>query len=467
MQFTSLTFLLVFLPTLMIAYYVAPAKCRDFILLIFSLVFYSCGSSSFLLVMCILTILNVGVAWLISNNLNRKNTLAKLCLVVGILMNVCVLGYHKYWGFFVNISNTVLRTDIETKNILLPLGISFYTFKALSYLIDVYSKKIEDVSPLEAAVYLSFFAQMQSGPIDRYNSFSDNRNYTEKYISDGVVRFMTGFVKKVLIADVLSQIVAEVFDSTQNLSTSLAWLGAICYSLQLYYDFSGYSDMAIGIGKMLGIDCKLNFDYPYTTKSISEFWRRWHISLGSWFRDYVYIPLGGSRVSRARVYCNLFIVWLLTGLWHGAGWQFIVWGIGYFVLISVEKTYDLPNRFKARITKMAYRIITLLIINFQWVIFRSESLSGGLRYIKRMIVYTNPGSANMRARFLVVDYIWFILVAIIFSMPICIRIREGITNKKIKNVYEIVEGIVLVSLFVISVSFIVSGQNSPFLYGNF
>lgn len=467
MQFTSLQFLLVFLPALMIAYYVVPVKYRNIMLLIVSLLFYSCGSSSFLIIMCILTILNIGLAWMIKSNRERCSILSMFYLVLGISINVCTLGYHKYLRFFINTANTILRTDIEVKNILLPLGISFYTFKAISYLVDVYCNKIERVLPIEAATYLSFFAQIQSGPIDRYNSFSDIRNFSEEFIADGIVRFMTGFVKKVLIADVLSNIVSEAFDSTQSLSTSLAWLGAICFSLQLYYDFSGYSDMAIGLGKMLGIDCKQNFDYPYTTKSISEFWRRWHISLGSWFRDYVYIPLGGSRVSRVRTIFNLFFVWFLTGLWHGAGWQYIAWGIGYFVLISAEKIFDVPNRFKTKITRIVYRIFTLLVVNFQWVLFRSNGLMNGLRYIKKMIIYTNSGIAPLRARFLLDDYKWFILVAIIFSTPICNEIKKRVSNKKVLIMYEIVEGVVLVALFIVSVSFIVSGQNSPFLYGNF
>ncbi len=467
MQFTSLTFLLVFLPPAIIAYHIVPRGLKNVILLLFSLIFYSCGSNSFLVILCILTTLNVGLAWLIYKNIDKNKVLSKIMLVVGILINVSTLGYHKYWGFLINISNSILHTNIELKDVLLPLGISFYTFKAISYLVDVYTKKIEEVSFFNAAAYMTFFAQIQSGPIDRYQNFSNPRNYSGDFIAEGVVSFMKGFIKKILMADVLSQIVAEIFDATQLLSTSMAWLGAACFSMELYYDFSGYSDMAIGIGKMIGIDCKLNFDYPYLSKSISEFWRRWHISLGAWFRDYVYIPLGGSRVGRIRNCFNLFVVWFLTGLWHGAGWQFIAWGMGYFILISIEKTLDIPNRFKTGITKVLYRIFTLLIVNFQWVIFRSRSLKDGMRYIKRMIVYTKSDVSTMRTRFLLRDYIWFVIIAVIFLMPVCNMIEKKLKGKKCKVVYDVVEGIVLIALFVISVSLVVSGQNNPFLYGNF
>lgn len=272
------------------------------------------------------------------------------------------------------------------------------------------------------------------------------------------------------MADILGLITAEIFASDLSVSTpAYLWLGSVCYSLQLYYDFSGYSDMAIGIGKMCGISCPENFNYPYTTASVSEFWRRWHITLGAWFRDYVYIPLGGSRVgSKARLYFNLFIVWLLTGIWHGANWTFLFWGFLYFIAISIEKTFDFPKRFHTRAGRTLYRLLTLLFINFQWVIFRAPNLYTGLRYIKRMFLSAGGALANRRAAVLLGQYWVFILAAILFATPIIPVLRLRLAgNESRKHIGGVCMAIVLCLLFIWAVSFVAAGQNNPFLYGNF
>ena len=355
----------------------------------------------------------------------------------------------------------------------LPLGISFFTFKSISYLVDVYRKKaaLTD-NPLHDALYLSFFAQIQSGPLSRYH---DMTQFNQKKIdfdlfSDGVYRFLAGFSKKILISNVLSNITTEIFKAPfENFSTSYAWLGAVCYSLQLFFDFSGYSDMAIGITQMFGYKCPENFDYPYMTDSVSKFWRRWHITLSEWFRDYIYIPLGGSRNKRKwRVYVNLFVVWLLTGIWHGAAWNFVVWGLGYFVVISLERIFELPGRLKSKLGKILYRICSLLFINFQWVLFRSESLLSGLRYIKRMILpYTNE-VANMRTLFLIKDYWFFIVLAIVLSTPIVSKLGCKLEkNKIVHTIYEILIALLVIGGFIWSISFVVAGQNNPFAYADF
>lgn len=288
--------------------------------------------------------------------------------------------------------------------------------------------------------------------------------------SDGVFRFLIGFNKKVLLANILANITTEVFsNSFDNFSSAYAWLGSICYSLQLFYDFAGYSDMAIGISEMFGYRCMENFKYPYTTESVSKFWRRWHISLSQWFRDYIYIPLGGARSpKRIRVYFNLFVVWLLTGIWHGSAWNFVFWGVGYFVLIAFEKATGLPDKLRTKVGKSIYRILTLIFINCQWVIFRASDLMTGLRFLKRMFIPTINGLADLRTMFLIKDYFAFILAAIILCVPIVPWIDEKLEKKKwAKYTYEIVIGILTVLLFVWGMSFVVSGQNNPFAYANF
>lgn len=468
MQFTSLSFLFVFLPILLVLYYVCKPEIRKVVLLLFSLLFYSFGSPTYMLSLCVMTLLNIFLAILIQTFRDRNVVLARIFLIIGIICDVGVLVGYKCIDFILPLSNRIFDISYETGNILIPLGISFFTFKAVSFIADVYRKKTESVSFIDAANYLSFFAQIQSGPIQRYNSFANERDFSGTLLATGVTRFMAGFAKKIILADVLSKIVSEIFDSTLVMSTGLAWLGSVCFSLQLYYDFSGYSDMAIGIGNMLGIECEPNFNFPYCTKSVSEFWRRWHISLGSWFKDYVYIPMGGSRVKPYRVYINLLVVWFLTGLWHGTGLSFIAWGLGYFVVISLEKGLNFPGRFKSKITGNIYRIFVLLFINFQWVLFRSSGLKAGLRYIKDMVIFKHETIPALRAWFLLKDYGVFILLAVIFATPIAEFAKEKCEkNVKAQRIYDVITGVFISVAFILAVTFVICGQHSPFLYGNF
>lgn len=270
------------------------------------------------------------------------------------------------------------------------------------------------------------------------------------------------------MANVLSHVTTEVFDSTGQLSTLLAWTGAVCYSLQLYYDFSGYSDMADGICGMFGYDCPKNFDYPYTARSVTEFWRKWHITLGAWFRDYVYIPLGGSKVRPLRLYFNLFVVWLLTGLWHGAGWNFVVWGMGYFVIIVFEKTMGLPEKLSGRVLKCGYRIAMLFFINFQWVMFRSAGFNEAVSFIHAMVIPIKDRIADARAVFLIKNYLVFIIAAIVFALPLVPVLKKFCSKKTgTRILFQIVFYIGVVLLFTGALSMAVSGQNNPFLYADF
>ncbi len=468
MAFTDLAFLFVFLPAALLLYYLTANKGKELILLAVSLFFYACGSPRYMLLLVVSLIINTALGYAMGR-LRERRTLAFSLLILGIVFQGGALVYYKYFDFAASMMSGGIQASLEADNLLLPLGLSFYTFKAISYLADVYQGKTEGNAPLTAMVYLSFFGQIQSGPLSRYDTFASAKGGINRELrSWGVIRFMTGFGKKIILANVLSNIVTEVFDTAQELSTPLAWLGAVCFSLQLYYDFSGYSDMAIGISGMFGYECPENFRYPYTTRSIGEFWRRWHITLGAWFRDYIYIPMGGSRAGKARLYLNLLAVWLLTGLWHGANWNFVVWGLGYFVLIAFEKATGIPNRLKTSAGKNMYRIFALLFINFQWVLFRSASLQKGLDFMKVMLVPTRSESAAGRAGFLLQDYLVFLVAAVLFAMPVVPACRRLVSRRRrIEGCYYVLSVAGLCVMFLIALSFAVSGQNNPFLYANF
>lgn len=469
MSITSLLFLFVFLPLSLGIYYISNDRFKEFVLLGISLIFYAIGSIDYILIF----VVTIAVTVVIGRTIAFCNILIlkKILLFLGVLFNGSILLYFKYINLLIKTWIQITTIEVDKYERILPLGISFFTFKAVSYLVDVYYGKAElDENPFHDALYLSFFSQIQSGPITRYNSMSTVDIGNTNLICDGVVRFIVGFNKKILLANVLSNITSEVFStSLDKFSTPYAWLGSICYSLQLFFDFSGYSDMAIGISEMFGYRCIENFNYPYMTESVSKFWRRWHISLSEWFRDYVYIPLGGSKTQHKwKVYFNLLVVWLLTGIWHGATWNFLVWGLGYFVVISLERLSGFPKRIKTSFGKTCYRILTLIFINFQWVLFNSKSIIDGLRFIKRMVIYKSNDLATNRTLFLLKEYVVFIAIAIILCFPVIPWLEEKLSKNKIYYLFlEIVEIIVIVFAFVWALSFIVAGQNNPFAYANF
>lgn len=455
MSFIDLKFLFVFLPVVLIVSFVVKGRVKEILLLIASLCFYYINSDLTIVLLLISVVLTILIGKAISDEQKKKNKL--ILLIFGVSLNVLVLVGYKVYN----------RLD---ENILIPLGLSFLTFKSISYLVDIYNEKVDHTDPIHDALYLSIFTQIQSGPISRYNDFE---NITEKediwkYRINGIYRFFVGLCKKVLIADVLAKIVNEIFNSSvDTLSSSYSWLGSICFSLQLFYDFAGYSDMAIGLTEFLGYKCKENFVYPYMTENISNFWRRWHISLSEWFRDYIYIPLGGSRKGKCRVYFNLFVVWILTGLWHGLSLNFVIWGLGYFILISFERLSGITKRLKTKPAKIIYRLFSLFFINIEWVIFKAKSASHAFSYIARMF-YSPDNSADKRTLLLLNDYWLFIVLAVLFCFPIIPTLEKKLEDKSsLKKAYDIVYGIVLIIGFVLAVSFIISGQNNPFAYGNF
>ena len=369
MVFSSLLFAFFFLPAVMLIYYLAKDKYRNYILLVASLVFYAYGEPRFVLVMIASIFMNYGFA-IVIDRLKDSQVKPKFLLILNVVLNLGILFVFKYLDFAISVTNQVVGTDFHIKNIALPIGISFFTFQALSYVIDVYKKHVEvQKNPLFLALYISFFPQLIAGPIVRYKTIEQQitkRECTIDKFAEGGRRFLLGFCKKVILSNNLSVVAAKVWalvGTTTNVNPVFLWIGSICYSLQIFYDFSGYSDMAIGLGKIFGFEFEENFDYPYISKSVTEFWRRWHISLGQWFRDYVYIPLGGSRVSIIRSILNLLIVWLLTGLWHGASWSFVAWGLGYFGMLVVEKFVIKPEK-RSLVFGVIWRIVTLVCVNF-------------------------------------------------------------------------------------------------------
>lgn len=375
MVFSSLIFLFFFLPAVLFCYYIVPTRfirARNMVLLLFSLFFYFYGEPK-LIIMLVLSIL---MNYLFG--LSMRSRYRKSLLIFCITANLTLLGVFKYLNFFIRTADGLLGLNIQLTSIVMPIGISFYTFQALSYVIDVYRREVPPQhDPFSLALYVSMFPQLIAGPIVRYHDVNEQlavRSHSVAQFSDGISRFVFGLSKKVLLSNVFAQIADGIFAyQPAELSTAAAWLGAIGYTLQIYFDFSGYSDMAIGLGKMFGFTFLENFNYPYISRSVTEFWRRWHISLSTWFRDYVYIPLGGNRCSPARHICNLLVVWTLTGFWHGANWTFMAWGLYFGILLILEKKF--LSRLIERLPMILRHVYALFFIIIGWVFFRSDSMN--------------------------------------------------------------------------------------------
>ena len=462
MGITDLPFIFVFLPASVIIYYILPKRIRKVSLIPASLVFYSCFSLKYTVLLFAAMLVNVLLA-VVSDRL-ESGAARKALLAVGVAMNVSLLCFYKYCGAVLSLFPSTEGSPL--RSLTLHLGISFFTFKAISLLADVYKRRICGIRPVQAATYMIFFGQIVSGPLSRYGDFGTEKRFDFDLFSSGLLKYAAGFSKKILIANMLSRIVTEVYGTAET-STSYLWLGSVCYSLYLFFDFSGYSDMAIGIGNLFGFRCDKNFDYPYMTGSLSEFWRRWHISLGKWFRDYVYIPLGGSRVGTARLLFNLFAVWILTGIWHGSTLNFIVWGMSFFVMISFEKLTGFPAKRGGKVSKALYRAFSLIFINFTWVIFNSETLRRAASYIKGMIVFRAIPIADQRTLILLRENAVFIAAAILLCFPVLPYLRKKLEGRKSAPILDAAVCVAALALFVISLSFIISGQNNPFAYANF
>ena len=438
MLFSSAIFLFAFLPITFLVYYMINPKFRNIWLFLVSVFFYAWGEPRFVLIMLFSIIMNYGLGLLADNY--RGTDYGRVVIITTVILNLVLFFCFKYLNFTIQNLNSLLKITLPQTHILLPIGISFFTFQAMSYVFDVYKGNGNvQKNPFYVGLYITFFPQLIAGPIVRYETVSREINCRKENFNDistGIERFIIGLGKKVIISNQWAILADYAFNMNQtgNLhSASLAWIGAIAYAFQILFDFSGYSDMAIGLGKMFGFHFLENFNYPYFSESVSEFWRRWHISLGSWFRDYIYIPLGGSRVKQSRLICNLFIVWLLTGVWHGANWTFILWGLWYFILLAFEKLTGYPKRFKNIFFIGLYRIWTLFCILIGWVLFRSSNVTQAFNYIKCMFSFRSDLSAAY-VGYLFKDNFILLIISIVLSVPILKWLSEQI--RKHKTVYQ-------------------------------
>lgn len=464
MVFSTTTFLFLFLPCVLILYYIPFIRKRralsNFILTASSIFFYAWGEPVYVLIMLMSILVNWFFGLLVKNQKDEKK--AKAVVALSAVFNISILFVFKYLTFVLRNINLLLNKNLNTLEIALPIGISFFTFQAMSYVIDVYRGKGEaQKNPLNVALYISFFPQLIAGPIVRYETVAKeivSRKETFDDFSSGAYRFMTGLAKKVILANNLAGI-ADMAFSNGNSSVVMAWAGAIAYTLQIYFDFSGYSEMAIGLGRMFGFHFLENFDYPYVSKSITEFWRRWHMSLGTWFRDYVYFPLGGSRVEKkSRLVFNLFVTWALTGIWHGANWTFLVWGLLYFVLLVIEKLTGFHNK-----TGRFGHIYTMFFVIIGWVLFRADSISAALKYMGAMF---GAGSGGLYDE-LILTYLSYYRFYIIFGILACFPINKILKKKINSKIYNALSSVIITALFIISISFMVKGAYNPFIYFNF
>ncbi len=470
MVFSSLTFLLMFLPVTLILYYAVPKKIKNLVLLVMSLVFYAWGEPVYVILMLYSILLNYAAGRLMEAEPKHK----KAVLVFAVILNLLILGFFKYYGFAAGSLNKAFGLRIPVRDIALPIGISFYTFQALSYVIDLYRGKFPaQRNFIHFACYITMFPQLIAGPIVRYEEIEKQlaeRRLTLARFGKGALRFTFGLAKKVLLANLAGALFDEIHALPQ-LSFATSWIGALSYTFQIYFDFSGYSDMAIGLGDMLGFHFSENFNYPYAAASVTEFWRRWHISLGTWFREYVYIPLGGNKVRWARHILNVMVVWLLTGLWHGAGWTFIIWGVFYGVLLIFEK-YVLN---KLKIPKAVRWVLTMLAVIVGWVIFSADDLSGAGRMLASMtgipaIAAAVSGEAGAQALFSGGARYFFaaggILLAIeaFFSGP-WIRTMTQVFRKYVFG--RILLTVFAVAVLVLSIAFLATENYNPFLYFRF
>lgn len=469
MVFSSVSFLLFFLPSLLILYFITPQRfrtVRNIVLLAFSLIFYGCCGVDFLLLMVAsIAVYYVGA---LGCSVNSK-TGRKLSLVLTLTASLGILAVFKYAGFFISTVNS-LGIPIPIPEIVLPVGISFFTFQGLSYVIDVYRRDAQpQKNPLNVALYIALFPQLVAGPIVRYSDV--DRDITERHetladVSDGLVRFLCGLAKKMVLANGVGELADTLF-SAQDPSAALAWLGAVAYAFQIYFDFSAYSDMAIGLGRIFGFRFPENFDYPYLSRSVTEFWRRWHMSLSGWFRDYVYIPFGGNRCSVPRHIFNLFVVWFLTGLWHGASWNFVLWGLWFFVLLVFEKY--VIGKALAKLPGVFGRLWTLIAVLLSWVLFRTETLADAGRYLGCMFGSTGVFYTE-ETLFYLHQYAWVLILCVIGCLPLkkwlWALVQKG-TPRFADAVLTLFPKLWACLMLVISYLMLATGSFNPFIYFQF
>ena len=466
MLFSSIPFLYYFLPVVLLVYFLVPKIFKNTVLLLFSLIFYAWGEPKYVFLMILTVALNYGLGILIEKF--RGKAISKLCLVASLVFSLGSLAYFKYADFFIENFNRVTGLSLGLLNIALPIGISFYTFQILSYTIDVYRGNVKaQKNPITLGAYISLFPQLIAGPIVRYSDVERQlikRSHSFDKIAMGIRRFVFGLSKKIILANTLGEL-CEAFFSASDKSVMFYWLFALSYMLQVYFDFSGYSDMAIGLGKIFGFDFCENFRYPFISSSISEFWRRWHISLGTWFKDYVYIPMGGNRVKNLRLFFNIFTVWFLTGFWHGAEWNFIIWGLYFAVLLLVEKFFLLKIIEKTKILKHIY---VLFFIAISFVIFSASGLKEALSLVGGMFGFGDIPFISESFIYNFRNYGFVILIAILSATPLFTKLTARLASKKVPSIcLDILEIPTLIALLLVITGYLADGSFNPFLYFRF
>ena len=471
MVFSSLLFLFRFLPAVLFAYYVLPKRCRNLVLFLSSLFFYAWGEPVYIILILFSTLVDYCMGRCVAQcrETGRENG-AKAAVLASAVVNLALLGFFKYGDFFLQIFHHLTGLAVPKLDLALPIGISFYTFQTMSYTIDVYrgDAKVQK-NLITFGAYVSLFPQLIAGPIIRFKDVAeqlDSRKETTSLFCQGILRFMAGLGKKVLIANQVGSIWKEISAmGMDDLTMSTAWLGVLAFTLQIYFDFSGYSDMAIGLGAMFGFSFPENFNYPYESKSITEFWRRWHISLGTWFREYVYIPLGGNRKGRGRQIINLVVVWLLTGLWHGAYLNFVLWGAYYGVLLILEKLLWEPVLKK--IPSIIQHIYTMFLVMIGWSLFSWQDMADSAGYIKTMFLGGGAGFANQQTMYLLSSNLALLLAAVIGSLSVLKRVTERYFFPKETVRRDIAGVFFILAMFIACVAMLVNSSYNPFLYFRF
>ena len=466
MVFSSMTFLLFYLPAVLAVYYLAPNKLKNLVLFVFSLLFYAWGEPVYVGLMLFSTVFDY-ICGLTAERF-RGTRKAKIALLVSVVVNLSLLGVFKYTDFLITTVNSVFGCALPLLGLPLPIGISFYTFQTMSYTIDVYrgdTKAQKNI--ISFGAYVSLFPQLIAGPIVRYQTIAeqmDCRTHSSDQFSLGVRRFVCGLAKKVLLANNIGLLWNTISQTdAANLTVLSAWLGLVAFSFQIYFDFSGYSDIAIGLGRMFGFSFCENFNYPYISASVTEFWRRWHISMGTWFRDYVYIPLGGNRCGLAVQLRNIAVVWLLTGFWHGASWNYVLWGVYFGALLIAEKFFLLEKLKKAPLVGHVYTVICILI---SWVLFSFEDMAKGMAYFKAMFGF-GAGFCNSTALYELASYLPLLGICAVAATPLAARLYRKLNEKCASAVMTFADASCITCGMLLSTAYLISGSYNPFLYFRF
>lgn len=466
MVFSSTIFLCVYLPLVLLGYYICPKKGRNLFLLIVSLVFYAWGEPKYVFLMIFSILVNYIFGRLMDKNRGRQKRM-KLMLVLSVVIDLGLLSVFKYTDFIITNVNAIFGSSFDLLNIALPIGISFYTFQAMSYTIDVYRDDVRvQKNLIDFGMYITMFPQLIAGPIVRYADVQDQlaeRSVTTADFSEGVMRFVVGLGKKVLLANQMGAVWSEIYALGGDVSALMAWTGAIAYTFQIYFDFSGYSDMAIGLGRMFGFKFPENFRYPYQSVSITDFWRRWHITLSTWFKEYLYIPLGGNRCGLARQALNLLIVWSLTGFWHGAGWNFVMWGLYYFVILFIEKLFLLKALDK--LPKLFRHVYALVLIIIGWVIFASDDVSVLLPYLGSMFG-ANGAIGGMDVYTLLTKAV-ILIICCIASTELPKKLFLSAAGAMNEKAAFTLKSVLTIALLALSMILLIGDSYNPFLYFRF